>query len=104
MRDELLPLEELAKTWNFTYDIIFVLRVLPASHGRKTFRLFDSRDNSLRLDISIIYEQYQLKSRNEQLEALCIYLYKYMSESVAKYKKYADMETQNRFLAKVKIG
>ncbi|SIQ82548.1 hypothetical protein [Paenibacillus macquariensis] len=41
-------------------------------------------------------------SKNEQREALGIYLYNYMSESVAKYKKYADKETQYRFLAQVK--
>lgn len=102
LRDELLSLEEVAKTWKFPYDIIFVLRVLPESYGRKTFRRFDSRDNSLGLDISIIYEQYQRMSKNEQREALGIYLYNYMSESVAKYKKHTDKETQNQFLARVK--
>ncbi|GAB6927890.1 hypothetical protein JCM10914A_18730 [Paenibacillus sp. JCM 10914] len=60
LREELLPLEELAKTWEFPYDIHFALRVLPESYGRKTFRRFDSRDHALDLDISIIYEQYQL--------------------------------------------
>ncbi|MFD0716412.1 hypothetical protein [Paenibacillus sp. GCM10027626] len=100
--DELLPLEELAKTWKFPYDINFALRVLPESYGRKTFRRFDSRDHALDLDISIIYEQYQRMSKNEQREALGIYLYHYLSESVAKYKKHADKDTQNQFLAKVK--
>lgn len=69
LRDELLPLEELAKTWKFPYDIHFVLCVLPESYGRKTCRCFDSRDRALDLDISIIYEQYQRMSKNEQREA-----------------------------------
>ncbi|MFB6365843.1 hypothetical protein ACFCP7_17550 [Paenibacillus elgii] len=102
LRDELLPLEELAETWKFPYDIHFVLRVLPERYGRKTFRRFDSRDHALYLDISIIYEQYQRMSKNEQREALGIYLYHYMSESVAKYKKHADEETQDQFLIQVK--
>ena len=102
LRDELLPLEELAKTWKFPYDIHFILRVLPESYGRKTFRRFDSRDHSLDLDISIIYEQYQRMSKNEQREALGMYLYDYLSESVAKYKKYANKEAQDQLLAGVK--
>ncbi|OUS76286.1 hypothetical protein B1748_13575 [Paenibacillus sp. MY03] len=102
LSDELLPLEEVAETWQFPYDIIVVWRVLPESYGRKTFRRFDSNDNTLALDMSITYERYQLMSKNEQREALGIYLYTYMSESVAKYKKYADKETQNQFLAKIK--
>lgn len=99
LRDELLPLEDVAKTWQFPYDIHFVLRVLPESYGRKSFRRFDSRDHTLDLDISISYEQYQRKSKNEQREALGIYLYQYLSESVATYKKHADKETQDQFLA-----
>lgn len=75
-----MPLEELAKTWKFPYDIIFVLRVLPESDGRKTFRRFDRRNPTLALDISIIYEQYQLLSKNELREALGNYLYPYLSE------------------------
>ena len=102
LRDELLPLEELAKKWKFPHDIIFVLRVLPESYGRKTFRRFDSRDHTLALDISIIYEQYQLLSKNEQREALGIYLYQYMSESVAKYRMHADKKTQDQLLTWVK--
>jgi len=102
LKDELVPLEEVAKTWNFPYDISFVFRVLPESYGRKTFRRFDSGDHTLYLDISIIYEQYQRMSKNEQREALGIYLYHYLSESVAKYKKHADKETQNLLLAWVK--
>ena len=103
LRDELLLLEEVAKTWAFPYDIHFVFRVLPESYGRKTFRQFDSRDHCLDLDISISYEQYQRMSKNEQREALGIFLYHYLSESVATYKKYADKETQDQFLARVKI-
>ncbi|MFF2089434.1 hypothetical protein [Paenibacillus sp. NPDC058174] len=102
LRDELLPLEELAETWKFPYNIHFVLRVLPESYGRKTFRRFDSRDHALYVDINIIYEHYQRLSKNEQREALGIYLYQYMSESVAKYKKHADKETQDQLLILVK--
>lgn len=102
LRDELIPLEEIAETWQFPYDIVFVWRVLPESYGRKTFRRFDGNDNTLALDMSIIFERYQRMSKNEQREALGIYLYNYLSESVAKYKKYADKETQNRFLANIK--
>ncbi|MWV46217.1 hypothetical protein GRF59_21655 [Paenibacillus sp. HJL G12] len=102
LRDELLPLEELANTWKFPYDIFFVLRVLPESYGRKTSRRFDSRDHTLDLDISISYEQYQRLSKHEQREVLGIYLYNYLSESVAKYKQHADKETQNQLLDLVK--
>lgn len=102
LTDELLPLEEAAKTWEFPYSIVVVFRVLPESYERKTFRRFDSRDNLLGLDMSLIYEQYLRMSKNEQRETLGIYLYDYLSESVAKYKKYADKDTQNRFLAQVK--
>ncbi|MFC9777185.1 hypothetical protein [Paenibacillus chitinolyticus] len=102
LRDELLLLEEAAKTWEFPYAIVVVFRVLPESYERKTFRRFDSRDNLLGLDISLIYEQYLRMSKNEQRETLGIYLYDYLSESVAKYKKHADKDTQNRFLAQVK--
>jgi len=102
LRDELLSLEAVAETWKYPYDIHFVLRVLPESYGRKTFRRFDSRDHVLYLDISIIYEQYQQMSKNEQREALGIYLYDYMSESIAKYKKHADEKTQDQLLSRVK--
>lgn len=102
LRNELLPLEELAEAWQFPYDINVVFRVLPESYGRKTFRRFDSRDHALDLDISIIYEQYQRMSKNEQREALGVYLISYMSESVAKYNKHADKETQNQLLARIK--
>lgn len=104
LRDELLPLEELANTWKFPYNIFFVLRVLPESYGRKTSRRFDSRDHTLalELDISISYEQYQRMSKHEQREVLGIYLYNYLSESIAKYKKHADKETQNQLLDLVK--
>lgn len=102
LRDELLPLEELANTWKFPYDIFFVLRVLPESYGRKTSRRFDSRDNTLELDISISYEQYQRMSKHEQREVLAIHLGTYLSDSVAKYNKHADKETQNKLLELVK--
>ncbi|GGG69723.1 hypothetical protein [Paenibacillus radicis (ex Gao et al. 2016)] len=102
LRDELLPLEELAETWEFPYNIHFVLRVLPESYERKTFRRFDSRDHALYLDISITYEQYQRMSKNEQREALGIYLYHYLTESIAKYKKHADKATQDQLLIQVK--
>jgi len=102
LRDELLPLEELAITWKFPYDIFFVLRVLPESYSRKTSRRFDSRDNTLELDISISYEQYQRMSKHEQREALGIHLCNYLSKSVAKYNKHADKETQNKLLDLVK--
>ncbi|MEK5478674.1 hypothetical protein NYE70_17310 [Paenibacillus sp. FSL R5-0407] len=102
LRDELLPLVELAGTWEFPYDIYLILRVLPESYDRKTFRRFDSKDHVLYLDISIIYEQYQRMSKNEQREALGMYLYDYMSESVAKYKQHADKQTQNQLLTRLK--
>ncbi|MNI31776.1 hypothetical protein D3C73_856680 [compost metagenome] len=35
LRDELLPLEELANTWKFPYDIFFVLRVLPDAISKR---------------------------------------------------------------------
>ncbi|MFF2015101.1 hypothetical protein [Paenibacillus sp. NPDC058177] len=102
LRDELLPLEELAETWEFPYDIHFVLRILPESYGRKTFRRFDSRDHALYLDISIVYEQYERMSKSEQREALGIFLYEYLLESIAKYKKQADKETQDQLSIRVK--
>ncbi|MEK3737157.1 MULTISPECIES: hypothetical protein [Paenibacillus] len=102
LRDELLPLEELANTWEFPYDIFFVLRVLPEGYGRKTSRRFDSRDHTLELDISISYEQYQRMSKHEQREGLGIHLFNYLSESVAKYNKHADKKTQNQLLDLVK--
>ncbi|MFC3773376.1 hypothetical protein [Paenibacillus sp. GCM10012303] len=102
LRDELLPLEELAETWRFPYHINVVFRVLPENYGRKTFRRFDSRDHVLDLDISLIYEQYLRMSKNEQREALGAYLYSYLSESVAKYNKHADRETQDQLLDQVK--
>ncbi|GKU79022.1 hypothetical protein [Paenibacillus sp. L3-i20] len=102
LRDELLPLQELANTWQFPYDIFFVLRVLPESIDRKTSRRFDSRDHTLELDISISYEQYQRMSKHEQREALGIYLYNYLSESVSKYNKHANKEIQNQLLDLVK--
>jgi len=102
LRDELLPLVDLAHTWAFPYDIYFVLRVLPESYGRKTFRRFDSRDHALYLDISFIYEHYQRMSKNEQREALGIYIYNYVSESIGKYKKHADKKTQNQLLIHIK--
>ncbi|MBH5319393.1 hypothetical protein I6N90_16465 [Paenibacillus sp. GSMTC-2017] len=102
LRDELLPLEELANKWKFPYDIFVVFRVLPESYGRKTSRRFDSRDHTLELDISISYEQYQRMSKHEQREVLGIYLYNYLIESVAKYNKHADEEAQNQLLGLVK--
>ncbi|WP_068774995.1 hypothetical protein [Paenibacillus sp. FJAT-26967] len=102
LRDELLPLEELANTWKFPYNIFFLLRVLPESYGRKTSRRFDSRDHTLDLDISISYEQYQRMSKHEQREVLGIQLYSYLSESVAKYNKHADTQAQNQLLDLVK--
>lgn len=36
LRDELLPLEEIATAWKFPFDIFVVFRVLPESYGRKT--------------------------------------------------------------------
>lgn len=102
LRDELLPLEKLAETWEFPYDIHFVLRVLPEHYGRRTFRRFDSKDHALYLDISILYEQYQRMSKNEQREALGIYLYDYMSESIAKYNKHAGKEAKAQLLMQVK--
>jgi len=95
---ELLLLEQSAETWEFPYDIHFVLRVLPESYGRKTSRRFDSRDQTLDLDISIVYEEYQRMSKLEQREALGICIYHYLEESVAKYKKYADQAKQAQFL------
>lgn len=102
LRDELLPLEELANTWEFPYDIFFVLRILPEGYGRKTSRRFDSRDHTLELDISISYEQYQRMSKHEQREGLGIHLFNYLSESVAKYNKHAVKENQNQLLDLVK--
>jgi hypothetical protein len=102
LRDELLSLEDLAETWEFPYDIFFVLRVLPESYNRKSSRRFDSRDQTLQLDISLSYEQYQAMSKHEQREALGIYLYNYLSQSVAKYNKHADKQAQNQLLAQVK--
>ncbi|WP_195573962.1 hypothetical protein [Paenibacillus sp. 1001270B_150601_E10] len=102
LRDELLPLEELAEAWTFPYDVLFIFRVFPESYSRKTFRRFDSRDHALYLDISISYEQYQRMSKNEQREALGIFFYHYMLESVAKYNKHADKEAQGQLLAQVK--
>ncbi len=102
LRDELLPLEELATTWKFPYDIHFVFRVLPDSYARKTFRRFDSKDHALYLDISIVYEQYLCMSKNEQREALGDFIYRYLSESIAKYKKHADRVDQDRLLVQLK--
>lgn len=59
-------------------------------------------DHTLQLDISLSYERYQLMSKHEQREALGIYLYNYLSESVAKYNKHADKEAQNQLLDQVK--
>jgi len=101
LRDELMPLEEAAAAWKFPYAIMMVWRVLPESYGRKTFRRFDSKDFTLALDISISYEQYQRMSKNEQREELGLHLYRYVSESVAKYKKHADPETRHQFLAQL---
>ncbi|MFF2889316.1 hypothetical protein [Paenibacillus sp. NPDC057967] len=102
LKDELLPLTELAEAWSFPYHIAFMWRVLPESYERKTFRRFDSRDQTLTLDISIPYEQYLRMSKNEQREALGIGLYQYLVESIVKYKKYAGTEDQQQLLAKVK--
>ncbi|MFF2480939.1 hypothetical protein [Paenibacillus sp. NPDC058071] len=102
LRDELLPLEQLAEEWSYPYDISVVFRVLPESYGRKTFRRFDNRDHVLDLDISILHEQYLRMSKNEQREALGTYLYNYMTESIAKYKKHADQKAQDQFLADLK--
>ncbi|SEG24529.1 hypothetical protein [Paenibacillus sp. UNC499MF] len=102
LRDELLPLEEAARAWDFPYAVVVVFRVLPESYERRTFRRFDSSDNMLALDISLIYEQYLRMSKNEQREALGIRLYDYLSESVAKYKKHADKDTRDRLLTLVK--
>lgn len=102
LRDELLPLGELAAAWKFPFDIFVVFRVLPESYGRKTSRRFDSRDDTLDLDISLSYEQYQRMSKHEQREALGSYLYDYLSESVAEYKRHADAETQKQLLDRVK--
>lgn len=41
-------------------------------------------------------------SKNEQREALGMYLFDYLSESVAKYKKHADKEAQVQLLARIK--
>lgn len=102
LRDELMPLEDLAATWRFPYDITVAFRVLPISYGRKTFRRFDSGDHNLVLDMSIHYEQYMKMSKNEQREALGLFLYAYLSESVAKYNRYADKQAQAELLAEVK--
>ncbi|KOR76022.1 hypothetical protein [Paenibacillus solani] len=102
LKDELQPLEEAAATWLFPYDIFVIFRVLPDHYARQTFRRFDSKDHTLYLDISISYEQYLRMSKHEQREALGIYLYDYLSESVAKYKKHADSETQSHWLGQVK--
>lgn len=98
LRDELLSLEDLAETWEFPYDLFFVLRVFPEIYSRKTSRRLDSKANTLQLDISLSYEQYQVLSKHEQREALGIYLYNYLSESVAKYNKNVDKEAQNQLL------
>ncbi len=99
---ELVPLEELAKTWDFPYEIIAVIRVLPESYARKTRRRFDKKEQFLSLDFSIIYEQYQRLSKLEQREALGNLLFEYMSESLAKYKQYAEKEIQAEYLTKIK--
>ncbi|NQX46514.1 hypothetical protein HQN87_14325 [Paenibacillus tritici] len=98
LRDELLPLEESAVSWEFPYTIFVVFRVLPDSYERRTSRRFDSRDGTLYLDISLSYEQYGRMSKHEQREALGIHLYSYLSESVAKYNKYADKKAQEQLL------
>ena len=103
LSDELLPLEEIAAAWKFPFDIFVVFRVLSESYGRKTSRRFDSRDHTLDLDISLSFEQYQRMSKHEQREALGIYLYDYLSESVAKYKKHADAVNQNLLLDRMKV-
>lgn len=72
LKDELLPLTESAEAWTFPYHIDMMWRVLPESYERKSFRRFDSRDQTLTLDISIPYEQYLRMSKNEQREALGI--------------------------------
>ncbi|RJX37111.1 hypothetical protein D3P09_24685 [Paenibacillus pinisoli] len=102
LQDELLPLTDLAEAWTFPYQIYMMWRVLPESYERKTFRRFDSRDQTLTLDMSIPYEPYSRMSKNEQREALGLLLYSYLAESIAKYKKYADTEEQQQLLAKVK--
>jgi len=102
LMDELRPLEEAAAAWLFPYDIFIVFRVLPEQYARQASRRFDSKDHTLYLDISIGYEQYLRMSKHEQREALGIYFYDYLSESVAKYKKHADPETQIHWLGQVK--
>ncbi|MEK4849121.1 hypothetical protein NST04_04495 [Paenibacillus sp. FSL H7-0756] len=102
LRDELMPLEELANTWEFPYAIFVVFRVLPDSYGRRTFRRFDSGDHTLYLDLSLSYELYQRMSKNEQREALGIHLYSYLAESLAKYTKHAGKTAQAELLERVK--
>lgn len=102
LRDELMPLEELANTWEFPYAIFVVFRVLPESYGRRTFRRFDSGDHTLYLDLSLSYEVYQRMSKNEQRETLGIHLYSYLAESVSKYTKYADITAQAELLEHLK--
>ncbi|MFE4709415.1 hypothetical protein ACFRAM_00965 [Paenibacillus sp. NPDC056722] len=41
-------------------------------------------------------------SKSEQREALGIFLYEYLLESIAKYKKHADKETQDQLSIRVK--
>lgn len=102
LRDELMPLEELAQGWSFPYGIVIALRVLPESYGRKTFRRFDSREQVLYLDISISYEQYLRMSKHEQREALGLQLDQYLSESVGKYPKQADKSARETLLTQVR--
>ena len=102
LRDELLPLEELAATWEFPYTIFVVFRVLPESYERRTTRRFDRKDHTLYLDFSLSYEQYQRMSKHEQREALGIYLYSYLAESIAKYTTYADKTAQSHLLELVR--
>ena len=102
LRDEFVPLEELAQAWTFPYGIVIALRVLPESYGRKTFRRFDSKEQVLYLDISLSYEQYLRLSKYEQREALGLQLDQYLSESVAKYPKHADKPAREALLMQVR--